>query len=233
MAPPSVPAPTEVPVRVLVADDSFLIREGLRQLLAMSPAVRVVGAYADMPGLLAAVDAAPPDVVITDIRMPPTQTDEGLKIAERLRHSHPAVGVVLLSQFDHAQYAARLLSDGAAGRGYLLKDRIHDLEHMVSVIVGTAHGECRIDSDLIDSLLARKRARQHSPLTQLTPRQIEILADVAMGKSNQRIADEQTLTLRAIEKHISQIFSRLGLDGEEAMSKRVRATLLYLEQAAE
>lgn len=160
----AVPVASKKTLRVMVADDSYLIREGLRQLLSMSQEVEVVGTYPDMATLLAAVDDEPPDVVVTDIRMPPTQTDEGLKVAERLRVSHPGVGVVLLSQFDHLHYAIRLLSDGAAGRGYLLKDHIHDLEHMVSAIAATAAGDCRIDSHLVDGLLSRRRTREHSPL---------------------------------------------------------------------
>lgn len=225
-----VPHSRPAPVRVLLADDSFLIREGLQRLLELSPAVEVVGAHADMPSLLAAVEVQVPDVVVTDIRMPPSQSDEGLQIAERLRETHPAVGVVLLSQFESVHYAARLLGNGASGRGYLLKDRIHDLEHMVSTITAAAAGDCRIDTHLVDRLVMQRRTPAPSPLDSLTPRQREILADVAMGKSNQAIASERKLTLRAIEKHVSEIFGRLGLGGDEATSRRVRATLLFLEQ---
>ncbi len=217
-------------VRVLIADDSFLIREGLQQVLALAPAVHVVGAHADAPSLLAAVDADPPDVVVTDIRMPPTQTDEGMQIAERLRRTHPRLGVVVLSQHESAQYAAELLASGAAGRGYLLKDRIHDLDHIVSTITAVAAGECRIDTRLIDELVSRRRQRQHSPLQDLTPRQREILADVAQGKSNLAISLDRQLTLRAVEKHVSEIFGRLGLANDETISRRVHATLLFLAQ---
>ena len=149
---------------MLIADDSYLIREGLRQLLAMAPQIRVVGQCVDAPSLLAAVDADPPDVVITDIRMPPTQTDEGMQIAKRLRQTHPKVGVVVLSQHESAHYAAELLGSGAVGRGYLLKDRIHDLDHLVSTITAVAAGECRIDARLVDELVTRQRSHQHSPL---------------------------------------------------------------------
>ena len=144
------------------------------------------------PSLLAAVDADPPDVVITDIRMPPTQTDEGMQIAKRLRQTHPQVGVVVLSQHESAHYAAELLDSGAVGRGYLLKDRIHDLDHLVSTITAVAAGECRIDARLVDELVARQRSHQHSPLQDLTPRQREIMADVAQGKSNLAIASDRT-----------------------------------------
>ncbi|RQO58678.1 DNA-binding response regulator [Paucibacter sp. KBW04] len=215
-------------LRVLIADDSFLIREGLQQVLALAPELQVMGLCADEPSLLAAVDADPPDVVITDIRMPPTQTDEGMRIAERLRRSHPKVGVVVLSQHESAQYAAELLATGAAGRGYLAKDRIHDLDHIVSTITAVAAGECRIDPRIIDEMVVRRNQRVQSPLKSLTPRQREILADVAEGKSNQAIAQDRSLTQRAVEKHVSEIFGRLGLATDENISRRVHATLLYL-----
>jgi DNA-binding NarL/FixJ family response regulator len=217
-------------LRVVVADDSFLIREGLRQLLALTPEVNVVALYADAPSLLAAVDADPPDVVVTDIRMPPTQTDEGMQIAKRLRQTHPQVGVVVLSQHESAHYAAELLASGAVGRGYLLKDRIHDLDHLVSTITAVAAGECRIDARLVDELVTRRRTHDRSPLRDLTSRQTEIMADVAEGKSNLAIARDRGLTLRAVEKHVSEIFGRLGLSSDETISRRVHATLLYLAQ---
>jgi len=231
---PSPASPSTRPqgaaLRVVIADDSYLIREGLQQLLALAPGLRVVGSYADAPSLLAAVDDDPPDVVVTDIRMPPTQTDEGMQIAERLRRTHPRVGVVVLSQHESAQYASELLAQGAAGRGYLLKDRIHDLDHIVSTITAVAAGECRIDARLIDELVARRRQRLRSPLQDLTPRQREILADVAEGKSNLAIAQDRGLTQRAVEKHVSEIFGRLGLATDETISRRVHATLLFLAQ---
>ena len=217
-------------LRVIIADDSYLIREGLRQLLEMAPRICVVGLCVDAPSLLAAVDANPPDVVITDIRMPPSQIDEGMQIAKRLRQSHPKVGVVVLSQHESVQYAAELLALGAAGRGYLLKDRIHDLDHLVSTITAVANGECRIDARLVDELLAQQRSRKRSPIQDLTPRQRQIMADVAEGKSNLAIACDRNLSLRAVEKHVSEIFGRLGLASDEAISRRVHATLLYLSQ---
>jgi len=222
--------PAAAALRVVIADDSYLIREGLQQVLGLAPQLRVVGLYADAPSLLAAVDADPPDVVLTDIRMPPTQTDEGMQIAKRLRATHPHIGVVVLSQHENWQYAAELLGSGAGGRGYLLKDRIHDLDHLVSTITAVAAGECRIDTRLIDELVARRRHRPRSPLDDLTPRQREIMADVAGGKSNLAIARDRELTLRAVEKHVSEIFGRLGLANDEAISRRVQATLLYLAQ---
>jgi DNA-binding NarL/FixJ family response regulator len=228
--PNAIPSTGRAPVRVLIADDSFLIREGLAQLLSLSPRVRVTGQLADPASLLQAVADDPPDVVATDIRMPPTQTDEGMQVAERLGRSHPGVGVVVLSQHGSAQYAARLLASGAARRGYLFKDRIHDLDHLVSTICAVAAGECRIDPQLIDSLLAQRRRR--SPLDELTPRQREILGDIAVGLSNLAIARDRGLTQRAVEKHVNEIFGRLGLGDDEAISRRVHATLLYLSERA-
>lgn len=219
-------------LRIVIADDSYLIREGMRQILALATEVQVVGLYADAPSLLAAIDADLPDVVITDIRMPPTQTDEGIKIAEQLRQSHPHVGVVVLSQHESVRHTVALLAVGAAGRGYLLKDRIHDLDHLVSTITSVAAGECRVDTRLVNELVLQRR--QHpSSLADLTPRQQEILADIAEGKSNLAIARKRELTQRAVEKHVSEIFGRLNLANDESISRRVRATLLYLMQREE
>jgi DNA-binding NarL/FixJ family response regulator len=217
-------------VRVLIADDSFVLREGLAQLLALSPRVTVVSCHADAASLLAAVDADPPDVVLTDIRMPPTHTDEGMQVAERLRRTHPAVGVVVVSQHGSAQYATELLAPGAGGRGYLLKDRIHDLDQLVETVCAVAAGECRVDIELVRSLVARRRRR--SPLEELTPRQREILGDIAAGRSNAAIAQQRGLTQRAVEKHVSEVFGRLGIANDETISRRVHATLLYLAESA-
>ena len=216
------------PLRVLVADDAYLVREGLRQLLELSDAVVVVGGCTDEPDTLAAVEADPPDVLVTDIRMPPTSTDEGIRIAERLRVTRPRLGVVVLSQDGDVALAARLLKDGASGRGYLLKDRVHDLDHLVSTIVAVAHGECRVDPGLVQQLVSRQQ-RPASPLDSLTPRQRELLADVAEGKSNLAISRDRYLSLRAVEKHVSEIFGRLGITGDADVSRRVVATLLYLD----
>lgn len=216
------------PLRVLVADDAYLVREGLRQLLELSDAVVVVGGCVDEPETLAAVEADPPDVLVTDIRMPPTFSDEGIRIAELLRVTRPELGVVVLSQDGDVALAARLLQDGASGRGYLLKDRVHDLDHLVSTIVAVARGECRVDPGLVQQLVSRQQ-RPSSPLDSLTPRQRELLADVAEGKSNLAISRDRYLSLRAVEKHVSEIFGRLGITGDADVSRRVVATLLYLD----
>ena len=228
MREPEAPVAAPSPIRVMIADDSYLVREGLAQVLSLSSRVHVAGQYPDAATLLRAVAADPPHVVVTDIRMPPTQTDEGMQVAEQLRVSHPSVGVVVLSQHGSVQYAARLLASGAARRAYLLKDRIHDLDHLVSTICAVAAGECRIDSQLIESLVAQRR--KLSPLEELTPRQREILGDIARGLSNLAISRDRGLTQRAVEKHVSEIFGRLGLCDDETISRRVHATLLYLSE---
>jgi DNA-binding NarL/FixJ family response regulator len=215
-------------VRVMLADDSYLIREGLGQLLGLTPGVRLVSSHAGPQPLLDAVDADPPDVVIVDVRMPPTFTDEGLQVAERLRRTHPGIGVLLLSQHCTVHSAARLLAGGAAGRGYLAKDRIHDLEQLRSAIESVAKGDCRIDPELVDGLVAGTGARRRGPLDALTPRQREILAAIAAGRSNLAIARDFAITQGAVEKHVNEIFTRLGIANDESVSRRVRATLLYL-----
>ena len=230
--PPAPPTPAQqpLPLRVMLADDSYLIREGLAQLLGLATGVRLVSRHADPEALLAAVDADPPDVAIVEVRMPPSFLDEGLRVAERLRRTHPQVGVLVLSQHCTAAGAARLLAGGAAGRGYLLKDRIHDLPQLVSAIEGVAAGECRVDPELIDSLVASRRHRQRGPFDALTPRQREILAAIASGKSNLAIARAFDISLGAVEKHVNEIFTRLGIANDEQVSRRVQATLLYLAE---
>ncbi len=214
----------------MLADDSFLIREGLAELLGLAPGVQLVSRHGDPDALLAAVDAAPPDVVIVDVRMPPKFIDEGLRVAEELRRTHPRVGVLVLSQHCTAHGVARLLAGGAADRGYLMKDRIHDLPHLLSAIEGVAAGECRVDPELIDSLVAVRRNQQGGPFDALTPRQREILATMAAGKSNLAIARTFDITQDAVEKHINEIFTRLGIANDASISRRVQATLLYLAE---
>jgi DNA-binding NarL/FixJ family response regulator len=224
------PAKQGFPVRVMLADDSYLIREGLAQLLMLACGVQLVSRHGDPDALLAAVDADPPDVVIVDVRMPPTFIDEGLRVADQLRRTHPKIGVLVLSQQCTAHGAARLLAGGAAGRGYLMKDRIHDLSYLLSAIEGVAAGECRVDPELIDSLVAVRRNQRREPFDALTPRQREILAAIAASKSNLAIARDFDITQGAVEKHVNEIFMRLGIANDESISRRVHATLLYLAQ---
>ncbi|MES2489943.1 MAG: response regulator transcription factor [Pseudomonadota bacterium] len=221
--------PAHKKLRIAVVDDSFLIREGLAQILSLSPDIEVCGSYAEPTALYAALESLSFDVVLTDIRMPPTLTDEGIRLADRLRETHPQMGVVVMSQHEQVDYAERLLVSGAARRAYLLKERIHDLDHLVATIKAIAAGECRVDPQLVENLVKASR-HQRSPLDDLTPRQREILADVAIGKSNAAIAQERHLTQRAVEKHVSEIFGRLGLTDDHQVSRRVYATLIYLQR---
>ena len=214
-------------IRVALADDSLLVLEGLQQLLAAHESIEVVASCDDMPSLLQAVEANPPDVVVTDIRMPPTSTDEGIQIARRLRQLHPEVGVVILSQYSEPSYALKLLESGSDGRAYLLKERVRDRAQIVSAIESVAAGGSVIDPKVVEGLV-HPEARPPPALAKLTPREQEVLAEIAQGKSNSAIAKSLVLTTRAVEKHINSIFFKLGLAEAEGVSKRVRAVLLLL-----
>ena len=211
-----------------MADDSYLIREALVQLLAEDGEVDVVAACGDYNATLAAVEAERPDVVVTDIRMPPSQTDEGIRIAQALHELSPETGVVVLSQYSDPQYALLLLEHGSAGRAYLLKERVHDRAELASAVAEVAQGGSVIDPKIIDVLVAARTRADESPLAELTPREREILAEIAAGKSNAAIAESLVLTKRAVEKHINSIFLKLGLSQSQDASKRVKATLMFL-----
>jgi DNA-binding NarL/FixJ family response regulator len=217
-----------VNVRVVIADDSLLVREGLEQVLASQPSIDVLGSYADLPSLLDAVDADPPDVVLTDIRMPPSLTDEGIRVAALLRESHPNVGVIVLSQYAEPVYALALLESGSDGRAYLLKERLHDREQLLSAVETVASGGSIVDTRVVDVLVAETSRAERSSLAELTPREREVLSLIAEGKSNGAIADSLVLTKRAVEKHINSLFSKLGLTDAGDASKRVKATLAFL-----
>jgi DNA-binding NarL/FixJ family response regulator len=219
-----------VPIRVLIVDDNLVVREGLEQVLAGQRNVEVVGSYTDLPSLLEAVEADPPDVVLTDIRMPPTSTDEGIRAATILRETHPSVGVVVLSQFAEPTYALALLESGSEGRGYLLKERVHDRAQLTSALETVAGGGSVVDTKIVDMLVAANTRAERSPLAELTQREREVLAQIAQGKSNSAIADSLVLTKRAVEKHINSIFSKLNLSDAEQASKRVKATLAFLSE---
>ena len=218
-------------VTVAVAEDSLIMREGLEQLLAGSPSVEVVAACEDADTLIEAVERERPDVVLTDIRMPPTKTDEGIRIAARLRESHPETGVIVLSQYAEPGYVLSLLEGGSDRRGYMLKDRVHDRGQLVSAIDTVASGGSLIDPKIVEVLVEAKSRADHSPLAELTVREREVLAEIAEGKSNMAIADSLVLTKRAVEKHINSIFMKLGLADSDDVSKRVKATLLFLAEA--
>jgi DNA-binding NarL/FixJ family response regulator len=227
----AVPEPIRPAViRVVLAEDSFLVRESVVRLLATEPSVEVVAACADLDELLAAVEEHRPEVVITDIRMPPTGTDEGIRAAAILRESHPDIGVVVLSQFIEPGYALTLLEHGSGGRAYLLKERVSDLDQLVDAIRDVAAGGSVIDSKVVDALVAARATPNDGPLDRLTPRERETLGEMAQGKNNAAIAASLVLSERAVEKHINAIFSKLGLSEEPDVHRRVKAVLLYLSE---
>ena len=215
-------------IRVVLAEDNYIVREGLREILAAHERVEVVATCEDLDGLLAAVESERPDVLITDIRMPPTSTDEGIRAAATLRESHPDVGVVVLSQHDDPAYVLALLESGSAGRAYLLKERIHDRLQLTAAIDAVASGGSVIDPKVVEVLVAARTQAAQSPLAELTARETEVLAEIAQGKSNTAIAESLVLTKRAVEKHIHSIFMKLNLAYEQDVSKRVKAALLFL-----
>jgi DNA-binding NarL/FixJ family response regulator len=215
-------------IRVVLAEDNYLVREGVRRLVEAQPELELLAVCEDLDSLLAAVDAHTPDVVLTDIRMPPTGTDEGIRAAESLRDSHPDVGVVVLSQYDEPSYAIALLERGSSGRAYLLKERVSDIVELLAAIREVKRGGSVIDPRVVEGLVnARSRAKE-SPLARLTPREREIMAEMAQGKNNAAIAASLSLSERAVEKHINSIFSKLGLSQETDAHRRVKAVLLFL-----
>jgi len=222
-----------MPIRLVLAEDSFLIREGMKELLQSVDELDLVATCSDLDSLRAAVDRERPDVVLTDIRMPPTNTDEGIRVAEELRGRTPPIGVVVLSQFADAEYALALLDHGASGRAYLLKERVSDLGQLVNAIREVARGGSVIDATVIENLIAARSRNKRSALVDLTPREEEILSAEAEGKNNAAIAKAFHLTEGAVEKHISSIFSKLGLSEEREVHRRVKATLIYLAEARE
>ena len=215
-------------VRLVVAEDSLLVREGIARLLDAHEAVEVVALCADLPGLLDAVDTCGPDVVLTDIRMPPTGTDEGIRAAAELRTRHPSVGVVVLSQYAEPAYALELLDGGTQGRAYLLKERVADGEQLVAVITQVAAGGSFVDPHVVEVLMRASSRSDTSPLERLTARELEVLGQIAQGKNNAAVAASLVLSQRAVEKHINALFSKLGLSEEPDMHRRVTAVLLYL-----
>ena len=219
-----------VPIRVALAEDNYLVREGVRQLIASEPELELVAACNDLDSLLKAVEEHHPDVVLTDIRMPPTGTDEGIRAAEQLRERHPRTGVVVLSQYSEPEYALALLEKGAAGRAYLLKERVSDIEQLVNAIREVARGGSVIDPKVVEALVAARTRRSQSKFAELTPREHEVLAAMAQGKNNAAIASGLFLTERAVEKHINAIFSKLELGEEQDVHRRVKAVLLYLSE---
>jgi DNA-binding NarL/FixJ family response regulator len=219
-----------MPIRVALGEDSLIVREGIRQLLSMDPDVELVAAVGDFDALREACDAHEPDVVLTDIRMPPTSSDEGIRLAGELRASRPEIGVVVLSQFADPLYALALLDRGSDRRAYLLKERVHNRAELMAAIRAVADGGSIIDPKIVDSLVSARSRAERSPLNELTAREREVLSEIAQGKSNTAIAESLFLTKRAVEKHINAIFLKLGLADAEDVSKRVKAALILLAQ---
>ncbi len=215
-------------IRVVLAEDNLLIREGVRRLLEAEGDVQVVAACGDLDALLAAVEMERPDVVLTDIRMPPTGSDEGIRAAARLRTTHPRLGVVVLSQYDDPTYAVSLLEAGSSGRAYLLKERVSEPEQLVAAIREVARGGSVIDPKVVETLVSARSRASESPLAELTPREREVLALMARGKNNTAIAEALTLTTRAVERHINALFAKLPLDEQPDVDRRVKAVLLFL-----
>ena len=211
-----------------MAEDNYLVREGVTKLLAAEDDVEVAAACADYPSLMEAVDSHRPDVVVTDIRMPPTSRDEGIRAANELRERYPEIGVVVLSQHSDPSYALSFLEKGSRGRAYLLKERVSDPDQLAAAIREVAKGGSVIDPEVVDALVAARSKAANSPMRVLTPRETEILAEMAKGKNNSAVAATLVLSERAVEKHINSIFSKLGLSQELDVHRRVKAVLLFL-----
>ena len=217
-------------IRVLIAEDNALLRDGLRRLVEALDDLELAGDCGNYDDLLALVASTAPDVVVTDIRMPPTGSDEGIRAAAAIRRSHPDVGVVVLSQYVSPEYALALLAEGSERRAYLLKDRVADVDDLVAAIRVVAAGGAVIDPKVVEQLVATSTRGPRSPLEQLTAREREILGSMAQGKSNAAIAASLVLSERAVEKHISSIFSKLHLSEERDVNRRVTAVLMYLSE---
>jgi DNA-binding NarL/FixJ family response regulator len=215
------------PIRVVYADDSFLMRQALQAVLERLDGVEAVAGCADGETLLAAVEAQAPDVVVTDMRMPPSGDQEGIRVASHLRQRHPGIGVVVLTQYAEPRYGLELLEAGSEGRGYLLKERVNDPRELHAAIEAVAHGGSVFDPTMV-RLLVSGGSSDGGAIDALTPREREVLAEMAQGKSNAAIAEHLVLTKKAIEKHVGSIFLKLGLPEEQVASRRVAAVLLYL-----
>jgi DNA-binding NarL/FixJ family response regulator len=219
-----------VALRVVFAEDNYLVREGTAALLESVEDLELVASVSDLDSLLAAVEEFRPDAVLTDIRMPPSHSTEGIEAAKRIRAEHPDIGVVVLSQYAEEDYAYELLKEGAAGLGYLLKERVADLDELVRAILEVSRGGSVLDPKVVEGLVTRKERLAHSPLAQLTEREREVLEQMAQGKNNAAIAKSLFLTERAVEKHINSLFHKLGLTEEADVHRRVMAVLAFLRE---
>src|SRR6478609_111106 len=220
-----------MPIRIVLAEDNALLRQGLVRLVEADSELSLVGTAGDKDELLALVADQKPDVVVSDIRMPPTGTDEGVQVATRLRDEHPQIGVVLLSQHADVTYALALLEGGSSGRAYLLKERVADVGELTAAIRTVADGGSVIDATVVEQLVSANLGGQRSKLDPLTPRELEVLGEMAKGGSNATIAAALFLSERAIEKHTNAIFAKLGLSEERDLNRRVAAVLVYLSES--
>ena len=227
LSPRRLPSAT-MAIRVVLAEDNFLVREGVARLLDRTADVDVVATCGTFDELLELIDLHVPDVVVTDIRMPPTGTDEGIRASRIVRERHPQIGVVVLSQYASPAYALALLAEGSEGRAYLLKDRVEDIERLLDTISTVAAGGSVIDPKVVEELVGARRRQPKSVLASLSTREREILGEIATGKSNAAIAASLYLSERAIEKHTSSIFAKLSITAEPDVNRRVKAVLMYL-----
>jgi DNA-binding NarL/FixJ family response regulator len=218
-------------IRLVLAEDHYLVREGVRRLLEAQPGIEVAAVCGDLESLLEAVGRERPDVVVTDIRMPPGHSDEGIQAARRLRETSPDTGVVVLSQYSDPSYALALLDTGSAGRAYLLKERVNDLDQVVAAIRTVSEGGSLIDPKVVEGLVAERVRPASSPIRDLTAREREVLRKMAEGENNASIAEELVVTERSVEKVIHSIFMKLGLTWESTVHKRVKAVILYLAES--
>ncbi len=216
-------------LRLVLADDNYLVREGIAALLAEVDEIELVATVGDPNSLLKAVAAHTPDAVITDIRMPPTFTSEGIEAAKRIRAEHPGIGVVVLSQYVEADYALDLLADGVSGLGYLLKERVSELDDLLRALDDVCRGGSALDPKIVESLIGRRAADHKSPLLGLSDREREVLQEMATGRTNAMIAKTLFMSDRAVEKHIGSVFQKLGLVEEGEINRRVMAVLKFLE----
>jgi DNA-binding NarL/FixJ family response regulator len=224
---------TTTPTTLLIAEDDYLVREGARAVLDAHPRLAVLGTASDPDQILALLETHRPDVVILDIRMPPTFTTEGIELAHRVRAEHAGVGIVVLSQHADPEYAIELLKDGSDGVAYLLKERLGDADRLVQAIEEVRAGGSMLDPKIVEALLEAQRRRTASKLAGLTPRELEVLALMASGRGNAAIARELSITDRSVEKHSNAIFRKLGLSEDLELNRRVAAVLFYLQRSAD
>jgi DNA-binding NarL/FixJ family response regulator len=218
---------------LVIAEDDYLVREGARAVLDAHPRLQVLGTAGDPDEVLAVLERRDPDVVILDIRMPPTFTTEGIELAHRIRATRPGTGIVVLSQHADPEYALELLKDGSDGVAYLLKERLGDADRLVQAIEEVKGGGSMLDPRIVEALLEAQRRRTASKLAGLTPRELEVLALMASGRGNAAIARELSITDRSVEKHSNAIFRKLGLSEDLDLNRRVAAVLFYLQRSAD